>query len=271
MQSNNDDSANVYIFGSSKGTDLLVKDCVFQVSLNLESFHSLSLPFVHDRFHNYFRFYQDNVVVANIKFEDNYLSNVTVDGSAFKNNRLVDSSTTKNSGLVFSDLGGTVTVKNSYFVDNTVNTTYQYNWYGLNAIINVNDISGDSSIASKVDVQNCCFMENQGISFSLVVAGVYGDGNITASNNFATLNSFMQSGSRACYGAGQLYMDPAFYYDQYYNFTLARCLYTFTASHCSLAQYSTSTPYTSSAHLSSAVSVVFGSFAMIASILVQVL
>jgi len=209
-------SANIYIFGTPLGADLLVKNCIFQ----------------------------NNFVIANIKFEDNYLSSVTVENSVFSKNTIVPT-TSQNSGLIFSDLGGSITITNTLFTDNAVNTSYPHDWYRLNAVVNSIDISGWSNITSKVSVQNSCFIRNTGISYALVLGGMYGDGTLSQTGNVATGNTFLQTGSMACSGIGALYMDPDYYYGGYYNFTLGKCLQTFLSSSCKLST-STTTLVTSS-------------------------
>ena len=146
---------------------------------------------------------------------------------------------------------------NSLFTDNIVNTTYPFDWYGLNAIINAYDISGDSSITSKVDVQNSCFVKNAGVSFALVLGGVYGDGTMTQTGNTAYQNTFLQSGTKACSGIGELYMDPNYYYGGYYNFTLGKCLQTFSSSQCKLSSVSSFT--SSTGHVSVSIKVAWAS------------
>jgi hypothetical protein len=172
------DSANVYIFGSSHGAELLVKECRFQ----------------------------DNMAIANIKFEDHYDSSVTVDGTIFKNNILVDSTTSRNAGLIFTDLGGQIFVNNSLFINNTVSTSYKDGWYGLNAIINANDIAARDEITSNINVMNSCFIQNKGITYSLVFGAMWGDAVLNSRNNYAYGNFYQQSKYQYC-GIGQLYMN----------------------------------------------------------------
>lgn len=184
----------------------------------------------------------------------------------------MDTNYTKNSGLIFSDLGGSVKVTNTLFTDNIVNTTYPSDWYGLYAVINAFDISGNISITSKVDVQNCCFVRNAGISFSLVFGGEYGDGTMTQTSNTASQNTFLQSGTKACNGIGQLYMNPGYYYsDRYYNFTLGKCIQTFSSSQCKLSSSSIipiNSPTSSIGHVSVSFTVALGSllFALLATL-----
>jgi len=158
---------------------------------------------------------------------------VSVVGSVFKNNTLVSSTVSRNSGIIFTDLGGTIVVNKSLFMDNIVNTTLaNATWDGLHAVINANDISGQTPVLSNINVADSCFVRNKGLSFSLVLGAIWGDGVLNSRNNYANGNTFLYQNYSDC-GIGQLYMNIYYNYFGYYNLSTGLCQKKFTASSCS--------------------------------------
>ena len=156
-----------------------------------------------------------------------------MDNSIFKANTLVESTITRNSGLIFTDMGGRIVVNNSLFIDNSVNTTHiASNWDGLHAVINANDVGAFPDIVSIVNVENSCFVRNKGISFSLVFGAVWGGASMNSKNNYASGNSYLDPSYKSC-GIGQLYMNTYYDYFGYYNLSTGICQKTFSAASCS--------------------------------------
>jgi len=179
-----------------------------------------------------------------------------VDNCRFKNNVLLDSSETRNSGLIFSELGGDVEVQNSLFFNNQVNTSYLYDWYGLNGAITAVDIEGKIEIDTKIDVRDSCFIHTRGISYSPVLGSVWSDGALTQSNNYAVGNAFVQE--KKCDGIGRLLMNPYYFYYGYYNFSTALCQEQFTASSCAqFPEYTAATTASNSKTSSGSILVTF--------------
>lgn len=160
-------------------------------------------------------------------------------GSIFKNNTLVKSTVSRNSGLISTDIGGTIFVNRSLFIDNIVNTSHaDSQWDGLHAVINANDVSGQSDIITNINVVDSCFVRNKGISFSLVFGAVWGDGVLNSRNNYASGNVYLYPTYSDC-GIGQLYMNDYYNYFGYYNLSTGLCQRKFVASSCTSFSWAT--------------------------------
>jgi len=158
-----------------------------------------------------------------------------VENSIFRDNRISESTKSRNSGLIFSELGGSIIIDNSIFSNNkVVGTTNEYIWVGLNAIICVLDVQGDPELDAMIYVTDSCFVGNQGVSSSLVLGGVWSDGRLHQTNNFAADNSFVEE-DYACSGIGRIMMDPQYTYYGYYNFSKSDCVGEFSAATCILS------------------------------------
>lgn len=123
-------------------------------------------------------------------------------------------------------------VNKSVFMDNTVNTSRaKSKWDGLHAVINANDISAQTQIISNIFVADSCFIRNKGISFSLVLGAIWGDGVLNSRDNYASSNQYLQQKQGDC-GIGQLFMNIYYNYFGYYNLSTGICQKKFTASSC---------------------------------------
>jgi len=189
---------NIMIYGADVektgldplGASIFIKDCVFL----------------------------DNAVLATIKLRENYNTHLTVENSIFKTNKLIESYGTYNNshaGIITSNVGGKIDISNSKFIDNDVETADYSN--GIRAIVYAIEENADYSgnqHETYLSISNSTFLGNKGITYALIVGGLWNDGKLFESNNYESKNQPLLE----CYGIGRFTLDFDDYYDYYYNY-----------------------------------------------------
>merc|ERR1712238_574254 len=189
---------NIMIYGADVektgldplGASIFIKDCVFL----------------------------DNAVLATIKLRENYNTHLTVENSIFKTNKLIESYGTYNNshaGIITSNVGGKIDISNSKFIDNDVETA-DYN-KGIRAIVYAVEENADYSgnqHETYLSISNSTFLGNKGITYALIVGGLWNDGKLFESNNYESKNQPLLE----CYGIGRFTLDFDDYYDYYYYY-----------------------------------------------------
>merc|ERR1711957_428719 len=201
---------NIMIYGADVektgldplGASIFIKDCVFL----------------------------DNAVLATIKLRENYNTHLTVENSIFKTNKLIESYGTYNNshaGIITSNVGGKIDISNSKFIDNDVETADYSN--GIRAIVYAVEENADYSgnqHETYLSISNSTFLGNKGITYALIVGGLWNDGKLFESNNYESKNQPLLE----CYGIGRftLDFDDYYYYYDYDVLLKTQCVAAFS-------------------------------------------
>ena len=184
----------------------------------------MDLTFTHV---NIFSQFQNNVANTMIWLYNNYDSVLTVEGTTFENNELIEDSDYFNSGIITSEVGGVINVRSSQFLNNNLlNDDLQS---GLRAVIYGVDFSAEG-FESTIDVSDSSFLGNDGVTFALIVGGLWSDGVLTSSNNIQVNNEAAYPLDNECMGMARLIMDSTYYpdyYSYYYYHSDAECVVLF--------------------------------------------
>ena len=131
---------------------------------------------------------------------------------------MIDDETLPKIGIITSHVGGVINITNTLFDSNVVGHN-DTDFDTLKAIIFTVELDptySNNTIKTELSLSDSVFVNNEGMTFALVMAGLWSDSDVSQSNNTQGNNELFQPYDHACYGVGQLNQDYYYYYD-YYN------------------------------------------------------
>ena len=132
---------------------------------------------------------------------------------------MIDEEPFPNNGIITSYVGGVINITNTLFDSNVVGHN-DTDFDTLKAIIFTVELEPEYSnneIKTELSLSDSVFVNNEGMTFALVMAGLWNDSDVSQSNNTQGNNELFQPYDHACYGVGQLNQDYDYYYEYYYD------------------------------------------------------
>ena len=148
----------------------------------------------------------------------NYNSHLTVKDSSFTKNILLDDEEYTGTGIITSGVAGKINIYKSIFSDNIMKM--KNNKSGIRAIIYAVESEPEYSgnqYSTDLIIAHSLFTGNKGMTFALVIVGLWDDGNVYESNNYESGNKISEPLVDDCYGVGRLTQDYYDYYSIYYS------------------------------------------------------